>query len=139
MSTGSERTPPQLGALIALVFAEAALLVVATAYLAFELFTPNAQDERSAIALAVTTGLLAAGVAVIGAGLVRRWARIRGAVLTWEILQVACAVGAFEGLLGPSWIGWLLLAPAAAAIWLLFTRPVTAIFAAKDEARRAGG
>ncbi len=43
----------------------------------------------------------------------------------------------FEGLLGPDWIGWLLLVPAGIGICLLFTKPVTAIFAARDaETRR---
>ncbi len=136
MSAESERTPPALVALIVLVFAEAGVLVVATAFLVSELFTPAASDMRSAIALAVTTGLFALGVIVLGIGLVRRWPRIRGGVLVWQLLQVACAIGAFEGLLGPEWIGWLLLLPAAAGIWLLFLKPVTAIFAAADAQRR---
>ncbi len=132
MSAESERSPVQLVALTAIVYLEAAVLVVAALFLIFELFTADAQDARSAIALAVTTALFAIGVAVLGFGLQRRWVRIRGGVLLWQLLQVACAIGAFQGLLGPMWTGWLLLVPAVAAIWLLFTRPVTAIFAARD-------
>ncbi len=137
MSAEDEQSPPQLTALTWLVFLEAAVLAIATVFLLLELFTRNAHDARSAIALAITTGLFALGVLVLGIGLLRRWARIRGGVLLWQLLQIACAIGAFQGLLGPDWIGWLLLVPAAIGIWLLFTKPVTAIFAARDaETRR---
>ena len=57
-------------------------------------------------------------------------------MLLWQLLQVALAIGAFEGLAGPTWTGWTLLLPAAAAIWMLFTKPVTTIFAAEDQAVR---
>ncbi len=137
MSAEGEHTPPALIALVWLVFLEAGLLVVATAFLVTELFTPAAADARSAVALAVTTALFAAGVIILAVGLVRRWARIRGGVLLWQLLQVACAIGAFQGLLGPEWVGWLLLVPAGIGIWLLFAKPVTAIFAAADAKRRA--
>src|SRR5262249_16991260 len=115
---------------------EAAVLAFATAYLFVELFSADAHDLRSAIALTVTVALFAVGVLVLGLGLVRRWARIRGGVLTWQLLQVAASVGAFQGLRGPTWTGWLLFVPAGAGIWLLFTKPVTAIFAARDQERR---
>lgn len=136
MSAEGEHPPPQLVALIAIVLAEAALLAVATVYLIFELFTPDAQDALAAGALTVTTALFAVGVFVLAFGLVRRWPRIRGGVVLWQILQIACAIGAFQGLLGPTWIGWLLLVPAGVAIWLLFTKPVTAIFVARDAESR---
>ena len=136
MSAVSERSPVQLIALTALVFLEAGVLAVAALFLIVELFTADAQDARSAVALAVTTALFAVGVMVLGFGLQRRWTRIRGGVLLWQVLQVACAIGAFQGLLGPAWVGWLLLVPAVAAIWLLFTKPVTAIFAARDAETR---
>jgi len=137
VSAEGEQSPPQLVALICIVFAEAVLLAVATIYLTFEMFTPDAQDALAAGALTVTTALFALGVLVLAIGLVRRWARIRGGVVLWQILQIACAIGAFQGLLGPTWIGWLLLVPAGVAIWLLFTKPVTALFAAKDAESRA--
>ena len=132
MSAESQRPPVQLIALIALVYLEAAVLAVAACLLLVDLVMAEARDARSAVALAVTTALFALGVAVLAYGLHRRWVRIRGGVLLWQLLQVACAVGAFQGLLGPTWTGWLLLVPAGVAIWLLFTRPVTAIFAARD-------
>lgn len=132
MSAESQRPPVQLIALIALVYLEAAVLAVAACLLLVDLVMADARDARSAVALAVTTALFALGVAVLAYGLHRRWVRIRGGVLLWQLLQVACAVGAFQGLLGPTWTGWLLLVPAGVAIWLLFTRPVTAIFAARD-------
>jgi len=137
VSAEGEHAPPALVVLIWLVFAEAGMLVVATVFLLYELFTPTAFDVRSAVALAVTTALFAVGVTILAIGLLRRWARIRGGVLLWQLLQVACAIGAFQGLLGPEWIGWLLLVPAGVGIWLLFTKPVTAVFAAADAKRRA--
>lgn len=136
MSAEGEQAPPQLVALTWLVFAEAAVLAGAAGFLAFELFSADAQDLRSALALTISTAIFAVGVIVLGIGLHRRWARIRGGVLLWQLLQVACAIGAFQGLLGPDWIGWLLFVPAVAGIWLLFTKPVTAVFAAKDAETR---
>ncbi|HWL02677.1 MAG TPA: hypothetical protein VNQ52_09945 [Microbacteriaceae bacterium] len=137
MSAEGEHSPPHLVALIGIVFAEAALLAVATVFLLLELFTPDAQDALAAVALTVTTALFALGVLVLAIGLVRRWARVRGGVVLWQILQIACAIGAFQGLLGPTWIGWLLLVPAGVAIWLLFSKPVTAIFVERDAQSRA--
>lgn len=136
MSAEGEQAPPQLIALTWLVFAEAAVLAGAAGFLTFELFSADAQDLRSALALTISTAIFAVGVIVLGIGLQRRWARIRGGVLLWQLLQVACAIGAFQGLLGPDWIGWLLFVPAVAGIWLLFTKPVTAVFAAKDAETR---
>lgn len=138
MSAEAEHSPPQFVALVAIVWAEAALLVVATLYLVVEMFTPDAQDALAAGALTVTTALFAVGVIVLAIGLLRRWARVRGGVVLWQFLQIACAIGAFQGLLGPTWIGWLLLVPAGIAIWLLFSKPVTAIFAARDAETRSG-
>ena len=138
MSAEGEHFPPQLVLLVGIVFAEAAVLAVATGFLTLELFTSDAQNALSAVALTVTTALFTLGVLVLGIGLARRWARIRGGVVLWQILQVACAVGAFQGLLGPEWIGWLLLVPAVAAIWLLFTKPVTAAFLEQDPGTHQG-
>ena len=136
VSVAVERSPAQLVVLTWIVLLEAAVLAAGTLFLAWEVFVGDAQDLRSAIALTVTTALLTIGVAVVGVGLARRWARIRGGVLLWQILQIALSIGAFQGLLGPAWIGWLLLVPAGVAIWLLFTKPVTAVFQARDAERR---
>jgi hypothetical protein len=51
---------------------------------------------------------------------------VRGSTITWQVLQVAVAIGAFQGMFARPDIGWLLLVPAIAAVVLLFTRPVMA-------------
>jgi hypothetical protein len=121
----SERTKSrQVVVLSALIFAEAALVGGATAFLVFELLTVTPDSLASALALTVLTALAAVWVTAIGIGVLRGRAWSRGAAIVWQVMQIAVAVGAFRGTFARAEVGWLLLVPALAALVLLFSRPV---------------
>jgi hypothetical protein len=110
--------------LSALIFLEAALVVGATAFLIFELLTVTPQSFGSALALTVLTAIAAVWVIAIALGMLRGRAWSRGAAIVWQVLQLAVAVGAFQGAFARPEVGWLLLVPAVLALVLLFTRSV---------------
>ena len=121
----SERTRSrQVIVLSALIFLEAALVVGATAFLIFELLTVTPQSLGSALALTVLTAIAAVWVIAIALGMLRGRAWSRGAAIVWQVLQLAVAVGAFQGAFARPEVGWLLLVPAVLALVLLFTRSV---------------
>lgn len=127
-ATGPGGAPrhPLVWALVGIVFAEAALLVAATVFLIVELIIDVPASFSSAIALTVVTAIAAAWLGVTGVGLLQGRPWVRGAIVVWQILQLAVAVGSFQGTFARPDIGWLLLAPALAALALVFTRPVIA-------------
>jgi hypothetical protein len=120
------RSHPNLVVLAFVIFLESALLFGALAYLIFELGNETPQSYPSAIALTVLTALAAIWVAVIGVGVLRGQAWIRGAAVVWQVLQISVAIGSFQGIFARPDIGWLLLLPAIAVLVLLFTKPVLA-------------
>ncbi len=121
----SERTKPRLVVVLsALIFLEAALVVGATTFLVYELVTVPAQSLASALALTMLTALAAVWVTAIAVGLLRGRPWSRGAAVVWQVLQIAVAVGAFQGSFARAEVGWLLLLPALVALVLLFSRPV---------------
>jgi len=123
----SERTKSrQVIVLSALIFLEAALVGGATAFLIFELLTVTPDSLASALALTVLTALAAVWVTAIAIGVLRGKAWSRGAAIVWQVLQIAVAVGAFQGAFARAEVGWLLLLPALAALVLLFSKPVVA-------------
>lgn len=127
MSDVSEksRRPRQVTALAVIVGAEAASMAGVTLFLVVELFVARPQSVATAIALAVFTALAAIWLSVVVVGVVRGRAWVRGAIVTWQILQIAVAGGAFQGVFARQDIGWLLLAPSLAALVLLFLPPVS--------------
>lgn len=116
-------------ALVALVAAECALLVAATVFLVIELLVDTPASFPSAVALTVLTALAAIWLAVVVVNILRGRAWTRGATVVWQVLQIAVAVGCFQGLFDPVArpdLGWALLAPAIVVLVLLFTKPVIA-------------
>jgi hypothetical protein len=120
------RINPALGALAIIVFAESLLMAVATIYLVIEILSAASTSLASAIALAVLTAVAAAFLAHLAISVLRGRTWVRGAVLTWQLLQVAVAIGCFQGFFARPDIGWFLLVPALVAVGLLFTAPVMA-------------
>ncbi len=120
------RRPPLLVVLAALLFLECALLVAATVYLVIEILIARPDSYASAIAILVLTAMAAIwlGTMAVHALLGRPW--IRGAAVVWQVLQIALAVGSFQGLFARPDLGWFLIAPAVLVLVLLFTPSVIA-------------
>lgn len=122
--------PPTRGAraplalLSIILFAEAALLAAVLIWLAWELVTEQPTSIATAIALFVVVLIGAVWVTAVAVGSVRRQPWVRGGALTWQVLQIAAALGAFQGLFARPDVGWALLIPAVVAIVLLFTPAV---------------
>lgn len=121
------RRPPLLIVLAALLFLECALLVAATVYLVIGLLVARPDSYASAVAILVLTALAAIWLGTMAAHtlLGRSW--IRGAAVVWQVLQIAIAIGSFQGLFARPDVGWLLIAPAILVLVLLFTPSVTAV------------
>ncbi|HEV7811526.1 MAG TPA: hypothetical protein VGO99_01090 [Leifsonia sp.] len=116
--------PRALLLLATLLFAEAAALGAATFFLTFELFTRVPDSYASAIGITVLSALAAVWLGAMAAHTLRGSPWIRGAAITVQLLQIAVAVGAFQGLFARPDIGWLLMIPAILVLVLLFTRSV---------------
>ncbi|CAN5399092.1 hypothetical protein BH10ACT7_BH10ACT7_09860 [soil metagenome] len=117
---------PLLIALAVLVFAECALLAVATIYLVVEIFVATPASYASAVALTVLTAIATIWLGFIAVNILRGRAWTRGATVVWQVLQIAVAIGCFQGLFARPDIGWALLLPAIVVLVLLFTKPVIA-------------
>jgi hypothetical protein len=110
--------------LSALILLEAALVGGATVFLIYELLTVTPDSLPSALALIVVAAIATVWVTAMAIGILRGRPWSRGAALVWQVLQIAVAVGAFQGSFARGEIGWLLLIPAVAVLVLLFSRPV---------------
>ena len=111
-------------ALAAVLFLEAALLALLAGYLVFELVTEVPTSLGSALAILVFVLISSAWLIAMAVGTLRAQSWVRAAALTWQVLQIAVAVGRFQGLFARSDIGWVLLVPALVVIALLFSRSV---------------
>lgn len=115
--------------LIALLFAEAALMLAAVMWLVFELLTEQPASFISAVAILVLTIVAFVFVTAVAIGAVRRRSWIRGAAISWQLMQVAVAVGCFQGIYARPELGWALLAPSLIVIALLLAPGLRSQFA----------
>ncbi|RZU64400.1 hypothetical protein EV379_0695 [Microterricola gilva] len=115
--------------LFALLFAEAALMLAAVMWLVFELLTEQPASFVSAVAILVLTIVAFVFVTAIAIGAVRRRSWIRGAAISWQLMQVAVAVGCFQGIYARPELGWALLAPSLIVIVLLLAPGIRNQFA----------
>ena len=122
--TTARRPPRAIVALAAVLFFECAVLVAVAGLLAFELFAAKPTSYLSAIAILILAIAAAIWVFIIGLGALRARPWIRAAALTWQVLQLAVALGSFQGLFARDDVGWVLLVPAVVVLVLLFTRSV---------------
>ncbi|PJJ71273.1 hypothetical protein CLV46_0815 [Diaminobutyricimonas aerilata] len=118
--------PKTLITLVILLIAEAAVVASAAVFLLYELVTEPAASVVSAVALVVLAALAAVWLAVLAAATWRRRPWIRGGALVWQVLQLAVAVGSFQGPAPRPDIGWALAIPAVIVLVLLFTPGVLA-------------
>ncbi|MET0907882.1 MAG: hypothetical protein ABWZ99_00310 [Ilumatobacteraceae bacterium] len=112
--------------LTAILFAEAAAMVVVVIVLIIDILTLPAASLGSAIALTVLVAIGAVFVSAVAVGAFRRQGWVRGGALIWQLVQLAIAIGAFQGTFAQPAIGWALLVPSVIVIVLLFTRSVMA-------------
>ncbi|WP_025155510.1 hypothetical protein [Leifsonia aquatica] len=120
----SATRPPALLALAVILFLEAALVTVLAVWLLIDLLTLTPEYLTTAIAIFVLTALAAVWVIVTAAGILRRRAWARASTVTIQILQIAVAVGCFQGLVARPDLGWALLVPALVAGVLALTPSV---------------
>ncbi|MEC5150847.1 hypothetical protein [Cryobacterium sp. GrIS_2_6] len=133
------RRAPALLLLASLLWAEAALLWAAVVWLVLELLTATPTSLASGVAILIIVLIAAAWVTAIAVNSLRRRGWIRGAAVTWQVVQIAVAVGCFQGLYARPDLGWALLVPSIVVLGLLFTPAVLAATQTpRDEGDTAG-
>jgi hypothetical protein len=125
-SAQTPRRPVLLLVLSAVLAAEALLATGVTIWLVIELLTATPESFASAVVILLLSAGLAIALWAMVAGLLRTQSWVRGAALTWQLLQIAVAIGCFQGVFAVPSLGWALLIPAVVAILLLMSPPVVA-------------
>lgn len=120
------RWPRALVVVAVLLTGEALLIWATLVWLVFELITAIPTSLASAVAILVLVLIAALWVSATAFNTLRRRSWIRGAALTWQLVQIAIAIGCFQGLYARAEVGWALLLPSFVVISLLFTPPVVA-------------
>ncbi|ROR82381.1 hypothetical protein SAMN06295974_3276 [Plantibacter flavus] len=118
---------PAVLAFIVLLVAEALLMIGLSAWFLFELVAATPASFTSALAIFVILLIATAFVTALALGAIRGRSWIRGGAVTWQLVQIAVAVGAFQGVFAQPVIGWFLLLPSLAVLGLLFTPAVAAV------------
>jgi hypothetical protein len=119
------RIPGSLIGLAVVLFLESAALAAVTIWFLVEILTTQVNSVGGSIltlslAVGATAWVASAGVAALRA---QPW--VRGAALTWQLCQVAVAVGAFQGIFAQPAVGIAILVPTVIALVLLFVPPTT--------------
>ncbi|MFD1715673.1 hypothetical protein ACFSBZ_14455 [Amnibacterium flavum] len=115
------RRSPLLTALIVILVLEALAVTGTALYLVAQLVTGAASDIGGGIAITAIGVLASVWLIAIVIGALRGRAWIRGAAVTWQLVQIAVAVGCFQGIFAQPDLGWALLLPALAALALLIS------------------
>ena len=123
---GTVRRPRAVVLLAAILYAEAGLLWAAVVWLILELLTATPTSLATAVAVLVLVLIAATWVTAIAVNSLRRRSWIRSAAVTWQVLQIAVAVGSFQGLYARPDLGWALLLPSVVVMVLLFQPRVIA-------------
>lgn len=122
---GRMRIPGSLIGLAVVLLLESAALAAVTIWFLVEILTTQVNSVGGSIltlslAVGATAWIASAGVAALRA---QPW--VRGAALTWQLCQVAVAVGAFQGIFAQPAVGIAILVPTVIALVLLFVPPTT--------------
>lgn len=125
--------PVPVWALVVLLAAETALLAVASGYLLIELLTARPDSYPAAVAILVLTLAATVWLGAITVGVLRGNAWIRGAAITWQVLQIAVGVGSLQGALANASVGVWLIVPAVLVVVLLFVPSVVAATSHRDD------
>ncbi|MGN6402939.1 hypothetical protein [Sinomonas sp.] len=132
-SSRGQARPVQLVVLVAIVWLEALVLLALAVLYGVELANGQAQvSPGGAIFTMVLLALFGVGIAFAGLLLARGYRWTRSAVLVVQLFAATIGLPTMTG--GYVLYGLLILIPAAAALVLLFTKPV---FAATQRAVRS--
>lgn len=124
--SGQTRGSLAIWLLFGLLLAEAGAMLVLVGVLVVNILTLPAASMTSAIALTVLVAVGAAFVVAVAVGVMRRQSWSRGGAVVWQLVQLAIALGAFQGVYAQPAIGWALLVPSVVVLVLLFTPSVLA-------------
>ena len=113
-----------LRVVIALLFVEALAMVILVGVLVVDILTLPASSMASAIALTVLVAIGAVFISAVAVGALRRQGWVRGGAVIWQLVQLAIALGAFQGAFAQPAIGWAILVPSVVVLVLLFTPSV---------------
>ncbi|WP_158862833.1 hypothetical protein [Leifsonia sp. AG29] len=118
------RRPLAVIVLAVILGLEAALVAGLAVWVGVELLTQRPDSYASAVAILVIAVLAAVWVVatLVAVLALRSWAR--ASTVTIQILQLAIAVGCFQGLYARPDVGWALLVPAVVAGALALSPPV---------------
>lgn len=139
------QTPPagawKLPTLNAILLIEAVAMAAIVGWLLIDLVTLRPSSYATAIALLILTVIGAIFIWVVAVLCLRRNARFRGGAVIWQLIQLAVAIGSFQGVFAQPLIGWVILVPSLLALVLSFSKPVTALVTAdaRAEAERVAG
>ncbi len=125
MPDQSTKKWPLIGLGIILMLEAIALAFVSVWFLVEILTTPVHSVGGSILTLAIAL-LATVWVAATGIGTFRAQSWVRGAAVTWQLCQLAIAVGAFEGIFAQPLVGVAVLVPTVIALVLLFLPSTTA-------------
>ncbi|NYJ20196.1 hypothetical protein [Glaciibacter psychrotolerans] len=125
MSHAPRGAPPiGLRVVATLLWAEALLLWAAVAWLIFEFLTSTPSSVPGALVILAIVLIASIGVSLVAAGAARGRSWMRSPAVVWQLMQIAVAVGCFQGLYARADLGWLLLIPSVLVLVLLFTPKV---------------
>ncbi|WP_426519894.1 hypothetical protein ACPPVQ_06725 [Diaminobutyricibacter sp. McL0618] len=122
--TPAPARPPLLIALAVLLFLEAAGAVALVVWLGFELASASPESVAGGVALVLLAVLAAAWILLTAVSTLRGRSWVRASAVTWQVLQIAVAIGSFQGLYARPDLGWALLVPAVVGIVLALSPSV---------------
>lgn len=108
MSSGPAKRPTTVIVLAGVLFLEAATLAAATVFLVAETIAQEAEFLASSLALAGLALLGTVLLALVAASTLRMRSWVRGAAITWQIMQLAVAWVFLQGDIAV-WAGWVLV------------------------------
>lgn len=123
-SVNAPRRSRALLLLAVIVALECLLLAAASAFLLVELFIDEPLSYASAVALLVLALMAMVWLAVLVVNLLRGASWSRAGIVVWQLMQIAIAVGLFQGETARPDLAWALLLPSVVALVLVFTRSV---------------
>lgn len=109
MSLGTAKRPVTVNVLAAVLSFEAAILAAVTVFLVVETAAQEAEFLASSLALAGLALLGAVLLALVAVSTLRLRSWVRGAAITWQIMQLAVAWVFLQGDIAV-WAGWALVA-----------------------------